>query len=92
MKNGWEKEMLGLIRSARDAAELKELLSALLTPQEYKELINRWQIVKRLIKGETQRKIRDSLNVSIATVTRGAREVKYGSGIFHRLYDRVLRV
>lgn len=83
--------MLELVGSARNRGELKELLSSLLTPQEYEEIVKRWQIVKRLIDGETQRDVRDELNVSIATVTRGAKEVKYGTGIFHRLYDRLFR-
>ena len=91
MNSAWEEEMLELIGSARNKGELKELLSALLTPQEYGEIVKRWQIVRLLMKGATQRAVRDELNVSIATVTRGAREVRYGTGIFHRLYHRLIR-
>jgi Trp operon repressor len=60
-----------------------------LTPAELKEFIKRWQIVKLLIEKKTQRFVKESVGVSIATVIRGAREVKYGNGIFQKFYSRL---
>lgn len=85
----WKKELIGLIGSARNKEEIGELLSTLLTPAEHDELARRWQIVKRLIEGSTQRKVKEELKVSIATVTRGSRELKYGKGIFQKFYKRL---
>lgn len=84
-----EKELHQLIASAKDAKEIKALLHALLTPAEYDELVTRWQIIKLLAAGKPQRDIRDQLAVSIATVTRGARELKYGTGILKKFYSRL---
>jgi TrpR family trp operon transcriptional repressor len=61
---------------------LREFLIDLLTPTEYQEIMTRWQIVKQLYKGVPQRKIAKNLNVSIATITRGSRELRDKKGGF----------
>ncbi len=88
MENEWKKELARLVASIRSAKEASELLGSLLTPAEHKELAKRWQIVKQLIEGVPQRAIRDKLSASIATVTRGSRELQYGNGIFQKFYER----
>ena len=60
---------------AKDKKTLENFLVGILTPAEYKEIVTRWQIVKRLAEGETQRSIAKELAVGIATVTRGSREL-----------------
>jgi TrpR family transcriptional regulator, trp operon repressor len=60
-----------------------ELLIDLLTPAEYKDLAVRWQIVKQLNKKISQRKISKSLGVSVATITRGSRELLNKKGGFN---------
>jgi Trp operon repressor len=58
------------------------LLSDLLTPQEVEALAERWWIAERLSRGEAQRSVAEALQVSITTVSRGARSLKYGAGGF----------
>ncbi|MBI4124709.1 MAG: transcriptional regulator [Deltaproteobacteria bacterium] len=89
MEDDWKKELIKLIASTRGSKETEALLQALLTPAEYAELAKRWQIVKQLIRGVPQRKVRDKLKASIATVTRGSRELKYGNGVFQKFYKRL---
>ncbi len=48
-----------------------------MTPQELETLGERIRILQRLKRGESQRKIADDLAVSIATVTRGNRVLRY---------------
>lgn len=86
------QEVCQLIAAARDAREIRELLGALLTPAELEAVAERWQIVCRLVDGQTQRQVRDALGVGIATVERGARELKYGNGAFQKFYERGKRV
>ncbi len=62
--------------------QLKQALEALLTEKELQELTNRWQIIKMLRKGSTQREIAQKLGVGIATVSRGAKV--YQSKIFDK--------
>ena len=89
MNDGWKKELIHLLASARSEGELSDLLQSLLAPSEWEELAKRWQIVKRLIEGDPQRGVRDDLQVSIATITRGSREIQYGSGILQKFYKRL---
>jgi Trp operon repressor len=48
----------------------------LLTPREIREISERWNIVKLLDAGVSQREITEKLNCSITTVTRVARFLK----------------
>ena len=89
MNTEWKKELIKLIDSTRGKGELSELLTAILSPLELEDVVKRWQIVKRLIEGASQREIRDELGVSIATITRGSREIQYGNGIFNKFYKRL---
>ena len=89
MAKDWKKELVKLLFSARSKKEVKELLNSLLTPSEYDELAKRWQIVKMLIGDTAQRKIKKELGVSIATVTRGSKELNYGNGVFQRFFKRL---
>ena len=57
---------------------MEDFLKGILTPQEIEQLSLRLEIVKRLKRGEPQRKIAEDLKVGIATVTRGSRELKKG--------------
>lgn len=75
-----------LLAAARTPQTVAALLEELLTPHELDALAERWQIVQLLLGGRSQRDIRDQLHVAIATVSRGARVVKYGSGIFRKYY------
>ena len=69
-------ELENLIKKAsKSPSLLHEFLFDLLSPAEYKDLAVRWQIVKQLEKGISQREIAKNLKVSISTVTRGSREM-----------------
>ncbi len=89
MADVWKKELAKVVASVKDTREVGELLEALLTPAEHEELAKRWQIVKQLIREVPQREIRDKLKASIATVTRGSRELQYGAGTFQKFYKRL---
>ena len=77
----YQDELLEVLKAAaKDKASLGEFLNDLLTPQEYEEIQTRWQIVKRLAKGEPQRTIARDLKIGIATVTRGSRALTDKNG------------
>lgn len=78
MNKRYDQDLLELFCKIDDKFTMSEILSNLLTPQEREELAVRLQIFKRLSNGENQRSIAKTLGVSIATVTRGSRELKYG--------------
>ena len=78
-------ELTEAIVSIKDKALAKAFLQNILTPSELDEISRRLQIVKLLKKGVPQREVAKKLNVSIGTVSRGARELKYGETGFDRV-------
>lgn len=72
------KKLAAVFVSLESEKEVEDFLRALLTPKELDELPTRLEIVRRLKKGEAQRKISEDLGVGIATITRGSREIKKG--------------
>jgi len=70
-----------------DSGSLERLCEDLLTPAEIVALGERWGIVKRLAAGESQRSVRDALGVSLATISRGSRQLRYGGGGFSLAFD-----
>jgi TrpR family trp operon transcriptional repressor len=71
-------ELVELIGLARDKNLLTDLLLGLTTHKERDELIQRIEIVKKLLQGEPQAKIAKDLGVGVATVTRGSKELAQG--------------
>ena len=74
---------------ARERELLRAFLEDILTPTEYKEIPTRWQIVKQLARGISQREIAKNLHVSIATITRGSRELLDKKGGFQQVIKKV---
>lgn len=70
------------IKSKQD---MRDFLEDLLTPQEWLEISERIQLVKQLLNGKTQRDVASDLGISITTVNRWARMIKYGTGSFTKL-------
>lgn len=80
MKSSKElKELAQLLVEVNSVEDMENLLFGLLTPKEREEIPTRIQIVKKLKQGIPQHKIAEELGVGIATVTRGAKEVKAGT-------------
>jgi TrpR family trp operon transcriptional repressor len=72
-----------------DKELMTEFLKDILTPAEFESLALRWQIVKKLNKGETHRFVAGDLGLGISTVTRGSRELRNKNGGFHLMLKRL---
>ncbi len=55
---------------------LERFFRQILTPKEVQDLSSRWELVKLLKEGISQREIARSLHLSLCKITRGARELK----------------
>lgn len=82
-----KKDLIKVLLSIRQERLMEEFLVDLLTPGEFEEIIKRWQVVKALYQGMPQRKIAEELGVSIATITRGSRELQDQRGGFRKILD-----
>ncbi|MEK9181865.1 MAG: Trp family transcriptional regulator [Patescibacteria group bacterium] len=88
MKNNsehYKKELIEVIyKISKEKSLLADFVKDILTPHEFENLGVRWQIVKRLAKGEFHGSIAESLHLGISTVTRGSREMRKKEGGFRR--------
>ena len=88
MKNNsdqYKKEITEVIyKIAKDKNLLADFVKDILTPREFENIAVRWQIVKRLAKGEHHQGIAEDLHLGVATVTRGSREMRKKEGGFRR--------
>lgn len=71
-------KFIRLIEDTKDPAMLEDFLFSITTPGERKKLVQRIDIVERLLNGEPQHQIAGDLGVGVATVTRGSRELAAG--------------
>jgi len=55
---------------------VEQFLREILTPSEAADLGSRWELLKRLEAGESQRHIAAELGLSLCKITRGSRELK----------------
>ncbi|MEZ4845649.1 MAG: Trp family transcriptional regulator [Bdellovibrionota bacterium] len=61
-------------------------MNDILSPGEIEDIHNRLMIIESLMNNKTQREVSKSLNVSISKVTRASNVLKYGSGVFQKLF------
>ena len=59
---------------------------------ELRSLGERWAIVKALAEGRPQRAVRDEVGCSVATVSRGAKQLRYGTGGFEHAFGVLSRL
>ena len=88
MKNNidqYKKEVVEVIyKIAGNKGTLNDFIKDILTPREFENIGVRWQIVKRLARGEHHQSIAEDLHLGVATVTRGSREMRKKEGGFRK--------
>ncbi len=86
----YKKELIEVFSKAgEDKNLMAEFLVDILTPAEFEDIALRWQIIKKLNKGETHRSIAGELGLGISTVTRGSRELRNKNGGFHLMLKKL---
>ena len=87
--DSYKKELVKTLAGIKDEKTMNDFLDDLLTGAEAEELPKRLQIIKQLSKGASQREVAKNLGVGIATVTRGAKELKNKKGGFRKILDKL---
>ena len=81
--NEYRKETIKVFSNlGKDQNFITEFLKDILTPAEFDDISLRWQVVKKLSKGETHREVANELKLGVGTVNRGARELRNKKGGF----------
>ena len=78
-------ELSAAIATLKTGDEVAALLRELCTPAECVDFAKRWQLVRELLRGKTQRAIAAELGMSLCKITRGARCVKRPDSAMARL-------
>ncbi|HBA46040.1 hypothetical protein A2W67_03595 [Candidatus Nomurabacteria bacterium RIFCSPLOWO2_02_40_28] len=80
----YKKELVEVFSKLSGNKEFIDIfLKDILTPNEFETLALRWQIVKKLNKGEDHRSIVGDLGLGMSTVTRGSRMLRNKNGGFN---------
>ncbi|MCH5294723.1 MAG: transcriptional regulator [Treponema sp.] len=81
------RELCGLFARIEDGDLVYDFFGCLFTPAEIKDLANRWNLVKELDAGTTQREIARKYGMSLCNITRGSRELKKENSAFRRVLN-----
>jgi TrpR family trp operon transcriptional repressor len=80
-------EIAQILALSKDAKIIEEFLLSLLTPKEINEISSRWELVKLLNDGMSQRKISEKLGISLCKITRGSKELKKKGSPFKHMVE-----
>ncbi len=83
-------EIVSVLAQTEDADTIAEIIRALLTPAEIKDIEARWEIVKRLERGVSQRKIAKDLHLSLCKITRGSKELKKENSVLKTIIHKIV--
>ncbi len=75
--------------AVKDRALFDEFIEDLFTPRENEDIHQRWHIIELLEKGFTHRGVSDELLIGVATVNRGARELRNPNGGFKQVLKKL---
>ena len=81
-------EIARVLSGIDDPDLLERFFSEILTPKEVRDISSRWELVKLLERGVTQREIARKLGLSLCKITRGARELKKNDSALRRVNRR----
>ena len=81
-------EISKTIHELKNAKEVKQFMTEILTEAELATLSKRWRICKMLSCGTTQREIARKLNVSLCKITRGAKVLKEKNSLTAKIFDK----
>jgi len=88
------KEISQILSRIDSDKTIEKFLFSMLTPNEVKNISSRWEIVKRIENGLSQRKIATDLHLSLCKITRGSRELKKSNSVLKlilRKYRAVIK-
>lgn len=83
------RELSAVFAEVEDPGLIHRFLYSILTEYELGEVASRWELVKLIDEGMSQRKIADRLGLSLCKITRGSKELKKENSAFKQFIDRI---
>jgi TrpR family trp operon transcriptional repressor len=88
------KEISLVLAYTDDQGLIEQFLESILTKKEIDEISSRWELVKLIEEGLSQRKISNKLGLSLCKITRGSKELKKKDSAFAKFireYKKLIR-
>jgi TrpR family trp operon transcriptional repressor len=82
------KEIAQILSDIDDITLIEDFLKNIFTESELKNLASRWEIVKLLDQGISQRKIAKDLHLSLCKITRGSKVLKEKNSAVKKLIHK----
>ena len=83
------QELCKAFISFDSVAEAETFLEDLCTPVDLMAMAARWRVVRELKKGKPYRQIHDETGVSLTTISRVSRCLKYGTNGYNTIYNKI---
>jgi len=82
-------EIARYLADTENPETIADFLSSILTPAELESVAKRWQLVKLLDQGVSQRKIARELHLSLCKITRGSKELKKENSVLKEAVQKI---
>ena len=79
------RELIDIFANTQNRRDMETLFKEIFTPGEIDTLTLRWQLLKDLYQGKTQRRIAAEHKISLCKITRGARLLKAEGGYLKKV-------
>ena len=83
------EELYRAVLTMETLDDCRAFFDDLFTKQELINFSQRFQVAKLLLQGDTYNQIRDQIAVSSSTITRINTELRFGSGGYRRILERM---
>lgn len=83
------RELIDIFVRTKDRREMEVLFQEIFTPSEIDTLTLRWQLLKDLYEGKTQRKIAAAHKISLCKITRGSKLLKAKGSYLKKVLDEL---
>ena len=70
-----------------DHEEMISFFEEIFTPKEINDIVLRWQLLKELREGHTQRRIAEKYHISLCKITRGSKILKKKNSTTKKILD-----
>ena len=83
-------EIAEILANETNTAQIMVLLEELFTESEVKDLCMRWELMKLLLQGKSQRVVADELGLSLCKITRGSKILKNDKSVVKKNLQKIL--
>ncbi|HNX22906.1 MAG TPA: Trp family transcriptional regulator [Spirochaetota bacterium] len=81
------KEITQILSEITSPEEIEKFLMEILTENERRDLSLRWDLMRKLHDGISQRAISTELGISLCRITRGSKILKSGDSIINKILN-----